>query len=349
MSLQINEIHQGDCLELMKQIKDKSIDLIIIDPPYNIKKDKWDDIKNYESWLKLVLLELQRVLKDNGSFYMFHSEMDVISDLINWFKTETDLIFKQFIIWNKRFEGSPKKGFLDGYVFVDNLRNYQQMAEYILYYTFQDATGLSKIMGNCVYPIRDYIRSEIIKAKGKIVLKDINKVLGTATNGGGVASAYLSLNKKSPSMITKEHYSILKKWLNNDVSNGSKYLRSEYEDLRSEYEYLRSEYEDLRYVFNNQKTHHSVWNYDIEKKQGHMTPKPIELIKNIIFHSSNEKQIVLDCFMGSGTVAVACQQTNRNFIGIELDENYCEIARKRVYEAKLNKKGSKNKEMIRNE
>ena len=64
-----------DALEFLKQIEDKSINLIVIDPPYNINKDSWDKLEDYENWLKSVILELQRVLKDNGSFYMFHSEM----------------------------------------------------------------------------------------------------------------------------------------------------------------------------------------------------------------------------------------------------------------------------------
>ena len=312
-----------DSLEYLKGLDNDSVDLIVIDPPYNIKKDSWDDIDNYECWLKNIIFELQRVLKDNGSFYMFHSEMEVIADFMQWFRKETDFIFRQFIVWNKRFNGSPRKGFLDGYVMVDMLRNYQQMAEYILFYTFQDETGLSKIMGNCIYPIRDYIREEITKAKGKIVLKRINEVLGTATNGGGVASACLSLDKTCPAMITKEHYLKIREWLNEDLRKEYKYLRKEYEDLRKEYE-------DLRFKFNNQKTHHSVWNYDIEKKSGHITPKPLDLIKNIILHSSKEGQIVLDCFIGSGTVALACKELKRNFMGCDNNIKYVEMANERL-------------------
>ena len=298
-----------DCKEFLAKVEDKSVDLIIIDPPYNIKKDSWDDIEDYEQWMKSVILELQRVLKDNGSFYMFHSEMEVIADFMQWLRKDTNFIFRQFIVWNKRFKGSKNKGFLDGYVVVEGLRNYQQMAEYCLYYTFQDETGLSKIMGNCVYPIREYIRSEIIRAKGKIVLGEINRVLGTADNGGGVASACLSTDKTCPAMITEEHYLKLRAWLNNG----------------KEYEYLRKEYEYLRFTFNNQKIHHSVWNYDIAEKKGHITPKPLELIESIIKHSSKEGQLVLDCFMGSGTVAIASRKLTRNFIGCDTDNTYIEL------------------------
>lgn len=310
----MNTIYNMDCLKGMRLLPDNSVDLAVIDPPYNIKKDYWDDIKDYESWMKEVFVEIQRVLKDNGSFYWFHSEMEFIADMMSWLRNDTNFIFRQFIVWNKRFEGARNKGFLDGFVVVNALRNYQQMAEYCLYYTFQDETGLSKIMGNCVYPIRDYIRAEIQKSKGKIVLKDINDVLGTATNGGGVASACLSLEKSCPAMITEEHYLKLRKWLNRD----------------KEYKFLRKEYEDLRFTFNNQKNHHSVWNYEIASKLGHVTPKPLDMIKNILLHSSKEGAIVLDCFMGSGTTALACQQTNRKFIGFETSKEYIELANSRL-------------------
>ena len=73
-------------------------------------------------------------------------------------------------------------------------------------------------------------------------------------------------------------------------------------------------------------------NYEIDKKQGHLTPKPVDLLKYIIKTSSNEKDIVIDCFMGSGSTGVACKHTNRKFIGIELDEKYFEIAKKRIEE-----------------
>jgi site-specific DNA-methyltransferase (adenine-specific) len=309
-----NRIICGDCLEIMGDLPDKSIDLIIADPPYNIGKDTWDKIENYETWLMKSIKEWQRVLKDNGSLYWFHSEMELIADIMTRMRTDTNFIFRQFIVWNKRFFNSKNKGFLDGYVVVEDLRNYQQMAEYILYYTFQDETGLSKVMGSCVYPIREYLRSEIIRAKGKIVLGDINRMLGTADNGGGVASACLSVDKYCPAMITEEHYLKLRNWLNEG----------------KEYEYLRKEYEDLRFTFNNQKTHHSVWNYDISESEGHITPKPICLIENIVKHSSKENAVVLDPFMGWGTTALACKKLNRRFIGIEINPDYCKSAGQRI-------------------
>lgn len=66
----------------------------------------------------------------------------------------------------------------------------------------------------------------------------------------------------------------------------------------------------------------------------HDTEKPVELMEVLINNSSNEKDIVFDPFLGSGTTAVAAVNTNRRYIGFELDEKYFEIACRRIYEAK---------------
>ena len=308
------KLWHGDCMELMRNIPDKFINLIINDIPYNIKKAEWDKIDNYIEWCGQWILGCQRVLKDNGSFYFFHNDIMQLKDIMAWIEKNTNFIFKQFIVWNKKFKGSKNEGYLQGYIESGLNRNYQKFAEYILFYTFQDETGLTKIMGNCVYPIRDYIRNEILRAKGKINLKQINNILGTADSGGGIASAVLSLDNTVPAFITKKHYLKLKEWLNNDCNN----------------EYLKKEYEDLRYTFNNQKTHHSIWNYEISEKIGHITPKPTKLLENIILHSSNENDIILDCFMGSGSTMEACLNTNRNGIGIEKEKKYYDIALERI-------------------
>lgn len=67
-----------------------------------------------------------------------------------------------------------------------------------------------------------------------------------------------------------------------------------------------------------------------KKLYKHPTIKPINITKNLIINSSQEGDTVLDCFMGSGTTGVACKELNRNFIGIELNPDYFDIAWKRV-------------------
>ena len=71
-----------------------------------------------------------------------------------------------------------------------------------------------------------------------------------------------------------------------------------------------------------------------KKQYNHPTIKPLNIIKNLIINSSNEGDIVLDPFMGSGTTLVACIKTNRHYIGFDISQEYFEIAKKRIEEAK---------------
>jgi len=308
-------LYHGDCLTVMKDLPNKSINLICTDPPYNIGKADWDKIPNYIEWCGKWLLECQRVLADNGSFYFFHNDMETIADLMLWIRENTQFIFKQFIVWNKRFDEASNKGFLDGFIVPEGLRNYQQMAEYCLFYTFQDETGLTtvKLDMNNFTTLRQYFK-DYQKALG-MNKKQIMDLLGQQVDH------CFRWGSSQWDMPTEETYNELA-----TLPINNEFVRREYEDLRREYE-------DLRYTFNNQKTHHSVWNYEIAKKNGHITPKPEPLIENIIKHSSNEGDLILDLFMGSGTTGVACVQTGRKFIGIEIEKKYFDIAVKRVKDA----------------
>lgn len=70
-----------------------------------------------------------------------------------------------------------------------------------------------------------------------------------------------------------------------------------------------------------------------KEKTIHTTQKPVSLMEDMINIHTNERDLVLDCFMGSGSTGVACMNTNRKFIGIELDNNYFNIAKQRIEEA----------------
>lgn len=80
---------------------------------------------------------------------------------------------------------------------------------------------------------------------------------------------------------------------------------------------------------------HNVWSIYPERRNTTIHPAvfPLQLAKDHIITWSNEGDIVLDCFMGSGTTGVACAETNRSFIGIELDDKYYEIAEQRINNA----------------
>ena len=90
--IEINKIYQTDAFELLKQIDDKSIDCICIDPPYNITACEWD----CKIDLNKLFIELKRIIKDNGNIIIF-SAQPFTTDVINAGRD----IFKQELIWEK--------------------------------------------------------------------------------------------------------------------------------------------------------------------------------------------------------------------------------------------------------
>jgi len=79
---------------------------------------------------------------------------------------------------------------------------------------------------------------------------------------------------------------------------------------------------NLRSIINFKKVHHS--------KAFHPTEKPVDILEHLIVESDHDPKTILDPFMGSGSTGVACKNLNRDFIGIELDEGYFNIARERI-------------------
>ena len=301
---------QGDCLENLKLIPDKSINLICLDPPYNIKKAKWDTwktIAEYVEFMGKVFKECERVLMDNGSFYFFHNDFEQMAELQHWIKNNTTFKFKQMIVWDK-FNGS-KWNQLNAIVYSDDNRNYSKQAEYCLYYTFQDDVG-SKIDKELAP--RNPFRLELIKARKEVGLSiaqvaEKGHFYGKINHGGAVTNW-----EKGYNVPLEEQWELMKTYL----------------PITKEYSELRREYEENRYTFNNQNLP-SVWLHEPIKQNGHITPKPIPILHNIIKTSSNENDIVLDCFSGSGTLALACEELHRNWICIEKEEKYCEITKER--------------------
>lgn len=271
-----------DCNEGLKKIKDKSIQLICIDPPYNIGKDTWDKIENYMEWLMNIIVILETKLKDNGSLFIFHNDMETIAELMTCIKTQTKLKFRQMIVWNKRFDGSNRKGYLDGYVVKNDLHNWNKMAEYILFFTFDNHEKLLQK------------RREL-----NLYQLEISKHIKSKTGG-------------------------LTGWYSNIESGKNLPTRQTIIPIQ---EKLGITYDDLVPKFNNLKTHHSVWNYDMAKRikhKLHITPKPTDLLENIILHTTDENDIVLDCFAGTGSIGQACLNTKRQCIMMEVNSVYTE-------------------------
>ena len=89
-----------------------------------------------------------------------------------------------------------------------------------------------------------------------------------------------------------------------------------------------------------------ILKFSYDKERLHPTQKPVDLLEYLIKTYTNENELILDFTMGSGSTGVACANTNRKFIGIELDNNYFNIASKRIEEAFFN---AQNKEGALNE
>jgi len=80
----------------------------------------------------------------------------------------------------------------------------------------------------------------------------------------------------------------------------------------------------------NERCKKALWQFPSGRSKVHPTEKPTKLMERLILASSNQGDTVLDNCMGSGTTGVACANTGRKFIGIELDDNYFDIAKNRI-------------------
>lgn len=290
----------------MRGLPDKFVDLVIIDPPYNIGKDEWDNFgitkkgyqpkpyngDSYYDWMEEVFIELSRVMKDSGSLWFFHNDFRMMAELDRRVHSATDLEYRNFIVWNKLFPGCKREGFLNGFLQVKGLNNFQKMAEYILFYTRRDL----------------HLKLRKRRLERGIKSSDISKEI--LSKSGNVTGWY------------------------SNIETGKNYPTEE--TIVPITKYLDFTMNDLVPKFYNQKNSHSVWQCDFDsKKMGHLTPKPTEILKKIILHCTDPGDLVLDCFGGSGSTAVACIETGRDYLLIEREEKYIEIANKRIADTEV--------------
>ncbi len=320
----LNLIQQGDCLEIMKEINDNTVDLVLIDPPYNIKIDEWDNIgglEEYINWMEEVCDELIRVTRKNGSIYIF-GDMNFIGD-IKVMMNKKDVKLNSWIIWDK---GSKAQ---------NSTRSYVNVTEHLLFYV----KGICKDLDipTELNTVRDYLREE--KRKSGITNKQFNEMFSEFYNKVGC---------RDRSVI--EHYFSEMQWvfpseeIYEKILKTTGFFQRDYHELKREYRSLiftfnaddirlKRNPRDKRTFSNEKQLLPNTWYYNNKQEMtlyNHPTVKPIEMIETIIKASSNHGDIVLDCFMGSGTTAVACKKLGRNFIGIEREQKYIDIANRRL-------------------
>ena len=236
------ELWQGDCLELMKNIPDGSVDMVLCDLPYGTTRNKWDSIIPLDRLWE----QYKRVIKDNGAIVLFSAEPFtslLITSNIQWFRYD--------LIWSKT-QGSD---FLNA-----NRKPLRSHENICVFYKKQPTYNPQKTDG------KPY------KAKSGET---------TSSNFGKFNGNHHTENK------------------------------------------------------DGKRCPLSVLRFSGEHNRGkqHPTQKPTDLLEWLIKTYTNDGETVLDNSMGSGSCGVGCVNTNRHFIGIELDEGYFNIAKKRIEEA----------------
>lgn len=238
------QLYQGDCLEIMKNIPDKSVNMILCDLPYNITHAKWDiQIPFDELWK-----DYNRIIKDNGAIVLFGSQPFTSKLIMSNLK-----MFKYEWIWHKNKGGNP----------LNAKRMPMKQHESILVFYKKQPTYNPQL--------------EERYGQGKERVK----------------------------------YKIQGGRFNDDRVYG-----------KVDHVVRNTKYSELR----NPQT---VQFFDVERGL-HPTQKPVSLLEYLIKTYTNEGEVVLDNCMGSGSTGIACINTHRRFIGIELDDNYYEIAKNRI-------------------
>jgi site-specific DNA-methyltransferase (adenine-specific) len=308
---------QGDCLERMKEIPDGSVDMILTDPPYGTVKgaglDGWQNDKvGWDTCIDTaaMLAECNRVLRTNGALVLFSQE-PYTSHLIT--NAHGNLPFSYRITW-------LKDHFANSLIAKKAPVNYtEDVCVFFKRNTKHDFEGF--------HPLRPYA-AKVLEFIGK-GLKDINLDMGHRR-----AEHFFYVNTTQFSMCTRATYEqIIEIYSIRQMSGFIEYddLTLVDKEYRAELiERMNSATPRRFNLPNGKKFKSNVLQYKKDYTGLHPTQKPVLLIEDLIKTYTNEGETVLDFTMGSGTTGVACVNTGRNFIGIELDPDYFEIAKNRI-------------------
>ena len=291
---------QGDCLKLLKDIKTETVDAVITDPPYqylNTKKKNchFDMAYNEEAYIE----EVKRCLKDTGFIVMFGRgvsfyKQGVLLDKVG-FK------FKEEIIWNKRKPSSP----------VLPLGRQHENC-------FIFAKTKKGIIKKTRVPIVEYLKGLDIKDAIARIKNNIRKINEEIKKPEIFKDIMLFLHQNIESYTQKTrcvHY------ITHNI------LKKSYRSIQS-IKAITQGYKEVD-IMNIP----DIIEEASIKCPNHPTEKPVRLMERLIALVTDEGDVVLDPFMGSGTTGVACMNMKRRFIGMELDEIYFKTAVSRLNKA----------------
>ncbi|MBT3298973.1 site-specific DNA-methyltransferase [archaeon] len=306
------KLYKGDCLEQHKHIKDGSVDLILTDLPYGTVKGlgnsesinhgmkgktEWDSVIDINKIMEIA----NRILRKNGKMILT-AQQPFTNELIN--KALPNLPFNYSMIWEK-----------------DHFANALTAKKAPLNY-YEDVLVFSK-GSHGTYgeddSYREYLNIE--RKKAKLTLDEMCGVCGLNTKGHGGA-AYHWCSSLQPSMIPEKHYLKLR-----EVTG---FFNREYQELKEIHFNCFKRFASTFNLWEGKKYKSNILKYKKDYDGYHPTQKPVLLLEDLMKTFSNENDSVVDLTMGSGTTGVACKNLNRDFIGIEIDKDYFEIAKKRI-------------------
>ena len=294
---------KGDCLIESDKIESGSVDLILTDLPYgtvkNIKnvnhgmsgKTEWDVVIDTAKIMEIS----NRILRKNGKMILT-AQHPFTNELIN--KAVPNLPFNYSMIWEK-----------------DHFANALTAKKAPLNY-YEDVLVFSKKYDlEGLHPLRLYFKS-VMEFVG-LNLKQINAKLGHRR-----AEHCFYLDSTQFGLCTEKTYLELIERFNVDKVKEFK----TFEELKE----IEFRYESRFNLWEGNKVKSNILKYKKDYDGHHPTQKPVLLLEDLIKTFSNENDLVVDLTMGSGSTGVACKNTNRNFIGIEQDDKYFEIAKNRI-------------------
>ena len=313
------KLYNGDCLEVMDKLISEGvkIDLILCDPPYgNMKNAKLDGWKNSTTEWDIsippheIFNRAEKLLRENGTLILFSQEPYTSKLRTN---TIQNLPFCYPMIWEKDH-------------FANALISKKAPVSY-----FEDINIFTKKYDTeMTHPLRKY--SKQVNEYIGMSLKDINRILGHRK-----AEHFFYWNSTQFKIPTKNTYNELINVFK--INNMDGFIS--YNDMIN----INKKYSKVFNLYGDNKKS-NILKYKKDYGKFHPTQKPVKLLIDILKTYSNKNDLVLDFTMGSGSTGVACVNTNRKFIGIELNNNYFDIASKRIEEAFFN---AQNKEGALNE
>lgn len=324
----------ADAMDVLRSLPDASVDLVATDPPYFRVKDEpwdraWDNADGFLAWLSSLCVEWRRVLKPNGSLYVFASpEMERrvagvveasfrVLNVIRWQKEEG---------WHNKTERETLRSFLspwEAVIFAEHPSSDTLAADTSGYYT-----ATNDLRRRIYAPLGEYFRHA--REAAGLTRNDAEVALGFVSSGDATKGTALYTRwEEGNSLPTAETYARLRLLVG--VANAPK----EYAALRHWFdEELRQQYEELRRPFDLRPKDQAedIWNFGtVSPYPGkHVCEKPIALMEHIVRTSTRPGAVVLDTFVGSGTTAEAARNLGRRAIVADASSHWCEWTRRRL-------------------